>query len=225
MLAVLLLHVTASISKHMARKALLAMNADSDTGKLGSASPATVSTTQSRRPVTKKRRQNGTPEASAPLLDETFFLEENPTSLVVERKTEESLQESCINPAAATTAATAAAAAALSRMEATDDIEAGISERVEEKVGDEDVEMGGGMEGEKDLVRTTSNGWQQIEKLSVDRTAVLLAPQGVSNPPYAPHIVTRCVLVEDEERVLGYVIRFLLHIGLMERCTESTQQL
>ena len=224
MLAVLLLHVTASISKHMARKALLAMNADSDTGKLGSASPATVSTTQSRRPVTKKRRQNGTPEASAPLLDETFFLEENPTSLVVERKTEESLQESCINPAAATTAATAAAAA-LSRMEATDDIEAGISERVEEKVGDEDVEMGGGMEGEKDLVRTTSNGWQQIEKLSVDRTAVLLAPQGVSNPPYAPHIVTRCVLVEDEERVLGYVIRFLLYIGLMERCTESTQQL
>lgn len=213
MLAALLLHVTTSISKHMARKALLAMNADSDTGKLGSASPATVSTTQSRRPINKKRRQNGSPEVSTPLLDETFFLEEKPTSLVVEKTTGEPLQESCMNPAAA------------ARMEATDDIEAVISERVEDNVGDKDVEMGEGMERERDLVRTTSTGWQQIEKLSVDRTAVLGAPQGVPKPPYAPHIVTRCVLVEDEERILGYVIRFLLYIGLMERCTESTQQL
>jgi hypothetical protein len=205
--------VTTSISKHMARKALLAMNADRETGKLGSASPATVSTTQSRRPMTKKRRQNGTPGASAPLLDETFFLEENTTSLVVERRTEESLQESCTNPAAS----------ALSRMEASDDIEADITEKEEKE--DEDVEMGGGREREKDLVRTTSTGWQQIEKLSVDRTAVLRAPQAVPNPPYTPHIVTRCVLVENEERVLGYVIRFLLYVGLMERCTESTQQL
>jgi hypothetical protein len=216
-LAALLLHVTTSITKHMARKALLAMNADSDMGKLGSASPATVSTTQSRRPMTKKRRQNGTPEASAPLLDETFFLEENATSLVVERRTEESLQESYTNPAAS------ASASALSRMEASDDIEAGITAKVEKE--DEDVEMEGGREREKDLVRTTSTGWQQIEKLSVDRTAVLRAPQGMPNPPYTPHIVTRCLLVEDEERVLGYVVRFLLYIGLMERCTESTQQL
>lgn len=215
MLAALLLHVITSISKHMARKALLAMNADSDTGKLGSASPATVSTTQSRRPMTKKRRNNGTPEASAPLLDETFFLEESTTSLVVERRTEESLQESCINPAAS----------ALSRMEASDDIEAGITEKTEREDDDVEMEMEGGREREKDLVRTTSTGWQQIEKLSVDRTAVLRAPQGVPNPPYTPHIVTRCVLVEDEERVLGYVIRFLLYIGLMERCAESTQQL
>lgn len=215
MLAALLLHVITSISKHMARKALLAMNADSDTGKLGSASPATVSTTQSRRPMTKKRRNNGTPEASAPLLDETFFLEKSTTSLVVERRTEESLQESCINPAAS----------ALSRMEASDDIEAGITEKTEREDDDVEMEMEGGREREKDLVRTTSTGWQQIEKLSVDRTAVLRAPQGVPNPPYTPHIVTRCVLVEDEERVLGYVIRFLLYIGLMERCAESTQQL
>lgn len=207
--------MTTSISKHMARKALLAMNADGDTGKLGSASPATVSTTQSRRPISKKRRQKGTRDASAPLLDETFFLEENTTSLVVERRTEESLQESCINPAAP--------ASALSRMEASDDIEAGITEKGEKE--DEDVEMEGGREREKDLVRTTSTGWQQIEKLSVDRTANLRAPQGMPNPPYTPHIVTRCVLVEDEERVLGHVIRFLLYIGLMERCTESTQQL
>ena len=234
MLGALLLQVAVSVSTHMARKTLIALNADSDIDKIGSASPATVSTTQSRRLMSKKRRKIGPPLASAPLLDETFFLEENISASVVSRRAEESLQDDSVNPSAAT----------LDRMEATRDMEAAVTmtDRLEdanndiekdgrgkEKEGEGERREGGKGDGgggrERDLTTSTSAGWQQIEKLSVDRTASSLSPKGLPHLPFPPHNVTRCVLVEEEERVMGSLIRFMLYTGLMVRCTESIQQI
>lgn len=228
MLAALLLHVTVNVTTHMARKALIAMNADSDTEKWGSASPATVSTTQSRRPMSKKRRKNGSSQASAPLLDETFFLEDNPAVFTAQRRVEESCQD---DPAASI----------LDLLEASGHKEARVTDKEEDndkekeknknkdKEADEKKERGVQRDRELEQPSSTSTGWQQIQKLSVDRTATATAnshcPKSLPDLPVSPHNVTRCVLVEEEERLMGYVIRFLLHTGLMVRCEEGTQQL
>lgn len=226
MLAALLLHVAVNVTTHMARKALIAMNADSDTEKWGSASPATVSTTQSRRPISKKRRKNGLSQASAPLLDETFFLEENPAAFMApaQRRVEESCQD---DPATSI----------LDLLEASGHEEARLTDKEEDKEKDKDKneeddekkERGVHRDGEQELPSSTSTGWQQIQKLSVDRTATATAnshcPKSLPDLPVSPHNVTRCVLVEENERFMGYVIRFLLHTGLMVRCEEGTQQL
>ena len=222
MLAALLLHVTVNVTTHMARKALIAMNADSDTEKWGSASPATVSTTQSRRPMSKKRRKNGSSQASAPLLDETFFLEENPAALTAQRRVEESCQD---DPAGSILDLLEASGHKEAR-EADKETE---KEKEKDKEVDEKKERGVQRDREQDLPSSTSTGWQQIQKLSVDRTATATAdshcPKSLPDLPVSPHNITRCVIVEEEERLMGYVIRFLLHTGLMVRCAESSQQL
>ena len=224
MLAALLLHVTVNVTTHMARKALIAMNADSDTEKWGSASPATVSTTQSRRPMSKKRRKNGPSQASAPLLDETFFLEDNPAAFTatVQRRVEESCQD---DPAASI----------LDLLEASGHKETRVTDKEEDNNKDKDEEddekneEGVQRDKEQELPSSTSTGWQKIQKLSVDLTATATAnshcPKSLPDLPGSPHNVTRCVLVEEDERFMGYVIRFLLHTGLMVRCEEGSQQL